>query len=189
MKVFFTAPVRGKKFHQDYYSKIYSALESLGCVLIDKYLLENTIENHYKNLEQEIDQKKNDFFYETLDNLKLADVNIFDGSLPSLGVGFLVQKSLEINKPTIVLYLKGQTPHFLMSAKDEKLIIKSTTGKDLKKVLREALDEAKTRADKRFNFFISPKLLEYLEKVSKEEAITKSKFIRNLILEHMRKSS
>jgi predicted DNA binding CopG/RHH family protein len=50
------------------------------------------------------------------------------------------------------------------------------------------LDHAREKRDKRFNFFISPKLLEFLEKTSNGDGITKSKYIRNLIVEHMRQN-
>lgn len=71
---------------------------------------------------------------------------------------------------------------------EEKLIIKQYNEKNIKKVIKEAIDIARERRDKRFNFFISPKLLEYLEKASFNDGVTKSKFIRNLITEHMRKT-
>jgi predicted DNA binding CopG/RHH family protein len=76
----------------------------------------------------------------------------------------------------------------LTGIEDEKLIIRSYTEKNLKKILKEAIDLARQRSDKRFNFFISQKLLNYLESISKKEGINKSTFIRNLILEHMRGS-
>jgi predicted DNA binding CopG/RHH family protein len=58
----------------------------------------------------------------------------------------------------------------------------------IKKTLRELLENAREKRDKRFNFFISPKLLEFLENTSNTEGVTKSKYIRNLIVEHMREN-
>jgi uncharacterized short protein YbdD (DUF466 family) len=98
-----------------------------------------------------------------------------------------MQKALEDNKPVIILYFNQNTPLFMSGVEDEKLFVANYSEKNIKKVVRNSLEQAKERRDKRFNFFISPKLLEYLEKMSKEEGITKSKFIRNLILEHMHK--
>jgi predicted DNA binding CopG/RHH family protein len=67
-------------------------------------------------------------------------------------------------------------------------MIRSYNEKDLKKVVSEALEQSREKRDKRFNFFISPKLLEFLEQSSNSEGITKSKLIRNLIVEHMREN-
>jgi predicted DNA-binding protein len=57
----------------------------------------------------------------------------------------------------------------------------------LDQVIRDAVEKAQSLADKRFNFFISPSLLSYLNKASKEEGVTKSTFIRNLINDYKRK--
>jgi hypothetical protein len=189
MKVFFNASIRGKEIHAGYYKKIYDAIESLGYTLLDRYLLDNTAETHYQRLEAGGEEEYTRLYDYIMDSLRVADINIFECSLPSLGTGYQVEKSLQFNKPTIVLYLNDHIPHFLAGVKDEKLVLKSVNEKNIKDVLSSALNEARQRADKRFNFFISPKLLEYLEQVSKDEGITKSKFIRNLIVEHMRKSS
>lgn len=112
---------------------------------------------------------------------------MFDATVPSGGIGFLIEKSLEYSKPTIVLYHETAPTYFFPGADHEKLIVKPYNEKNVKKVVNEALAAAREKRDKRFNFFISPRLLEYLESTSKEMGVTKSKFIRDLILEHMRK--
>ena len=188
MKVFFNAPFRGKKVHQEYYSKIFNVIEKLGYNLIDRSIIEDNIETHYKKIEEQGEESYKRFYDATLDHLKSADANVFECSFTSLGLGFQIEKSLEFNKPTIVVYLQDKTPHFLAGIKDEKLVFVKTTGRDLETVLKKAFEEAKKRADKRFNFFISPYLLSYLNKVSKEQGTTKSMFIRSLILDHMKKA-
>ncbi len=183
MKVFFRAPVRSKSIHNTYYKKIYDILEKSGYHLIDKYLLESSTKQHYSKLEEGGEE---DFYNETIKNLKHSDINLFDSSSPSLGIGYQIEKSLEFNKPTVVLYLQDKTPHLFAGIKDEKLILCKVSFNSLEKVLTKALIEAQHASDKRFNFFIRPSLLTYLESASKKEGITKSTFIRNLILDHMR---
>ncbi len=187
MKVFFNAPFRGKKIHEEYYSKIFFVIEKLGYGHLDRSIIEDNIDTHYKKIEERGDESYQQFYDATLGHLKAADVNVFECSFPSLGLGFQIEKSLEFNKPTIVLYQKGHIPHFLAGIKDEKLIIRSVNEKNLNDVLKTSFEEAKKRADKRFNFFISPHLLSYLNKVSKDQGVTKSMFIRSLLLDHMRK--
>ncbi|MBI3620252.1 hypothetical protein HY214_03875 [Candidatus Roizmanbacteria bacterium] len=186
MKAFFNAPFRGKKIHGTYYETIFRAIEKLGYNHLDRSIVEDNLETHYKKITEGGGESYKQFYDTTLGYLKTADVNIFECSFPSLGLGFQIEKSLEFNKPTIIIYLQNYTPFFLAGVKDEKLIFAKTTGKDVEKVLKKAFEEAKKRADKRFNFFISPYLLSYLNKVTKNQNITKSMFIRGLILEHMR---
>ncbi len=187
MKVFFTAPQRGKKDLGEYYKKILATVKDAGYTSLDDSVINISNEDFYKNFEgmEKVEHEK--FYNKILDILRKADINIFECSFPSLGIGYQITKSLEYGKPTIVLYFENVPSHlFFAGADDEKLIIRSYTEKSLRKTIKEALEVARERRDKRFNFFISPKLLEYLEKASNSEGITKSKFIRNLIVNKMR---
>jgi hypothetical protein len=183
------APMRAKANDKEYYSKIYAAIEKLQYKLIDKYLIEQDVDEHYKRFEDKSGKYYHEFYDRTIENIKSADINVFECSFPSLGIGYQVEKSLQLNKPTIVLYKEGQAPHFLLGIDEDKLILKVISdGADVSKTLESAVNEARHQADKRFNFFISPSLLTYLEKISKKNNITKSTFIRNLILDHKKKN-
>lgn len=188
MKIYFTASVRGKKFYEVFYKKIYDAIENLGYKHTDKLLFETSVEDFYKKLEKGGHKAYVYFYNRTLTNIRTSDINVFECSLPSLGIGFQVDKSLEFSKPTVVMYLKDHIPHFIAGTTNEKLILKMYDKNNLKDVLKKALEEAKQRSDKRFNFFISPYLLNYLQSIAKKQGITKSSFIRKLVLDDMRKS-
>jgi len=190
MKVFFTASQGGKKSFGRYYTKILEEIKKQGFNIVKDDFFSYSPEEYYKKLELGGKKANQELFREKISSIQEADINIFDCSFHSLSIGYMVQKSLEINKPTILLFYKDNEPYFLEGAGDgqDKLITKSYNDKNIKSIVREALDLAKERRDKRFNFFINPKLLGYLEKTSKHEGMTKSTFIRNLILEHMRKS-
>lgn len=121
-----------------------------------------------------------------VDDINRAEICIFEVSFQSLGAGYLIDKSLDYSKPTIVLYLEGHKPHILSVVDDEKLIIRSYNEKNYKKVVRDALAFAREKRDKRFNFFLSPKLLNYLEQASNSRGVTKSKLLRDMIVQHMR---
>ena len=183
------APMRGKVTSEEYFKKIYDAIEKLGYTLLDKYLLKNSMADHYKRFEERGDEYYHEFYEKTISYIKQADINIFECSSPSLGLGYQIEKSLQFNKPTIVLYLEGHVPHFLVGVDEDKLVIKVINEKNLLETLTSAINEARNKADKRFNFFISPALLTYLENESRNQNITKSTFIRSLILEHKRKNA
>lgn len=189
MKVFFTASQGGKKFFDKYYTKIYNLIEEFNHSHLDKTLITVTSDKFYKDLEEKGREANIDLYEKNLKCIKEAHVNVFECSSSSISIGFMIEKSIGLNKPTIVLFLKDHVPHFLAGMDEQKLIVKEYTEKNLAHILKVALEEARNRADKRFNFFISPYLLAYLQKVSKELGITKSTFIRNLILEHMKKNN
>lgn len=186
MKVFFTASQRGKNEFGKRYSEIIEEIKRLGFQILQDDISEISPSKLYEQLGEGSHKANVEFYKKKLDRIQEADVNVFECSAHSLSIGFIIEKSLEANKPTVVLYYKDLVPFFLTGNQDEKLILKNYNEKNLKKTLNECLSLAKERRDKRFNFFISPKLLDYLEKTSKSLGITKSKFIRNLILEHMK---
>lgn len=187
MKVYFTSTQRAKDEYLDYLKKIYSEIQGAGYQMIDDDLF-TTSKNEFFTKMEKSDRKFYEDFYKTkMKYLHQADICVFESTVHSLSMGFFIQKALELNKPTILLHYKEYAPFFLIGSNDDKLIIKSYTEKNIKKVVREALEIARERRDKRFNFFISPKLLDYLEKSSHDEGVTKSKFIRNLIVNKMRK--
>jgi predicted DNA binding CopG/RHH family protein len=186
MKIFFTASLRGKDDFGSCFDTIYNEIDRLGYIHTDKIILDlNNVEYQQEYGENKESQFK--IYKSSLGNMKLADMCVFEISNHDLDIGYLLNKSLELGKPTIAMYNVSYKPSFLLGMEDEKFILRGYTERNLKKVLREAVDAARERRDKRFNFFISPKLLEYLEKTSTRKGITKSKFIRNLITDHMRR--
>lgn len=187
MKIFFTASQRGKEKFTKYYQVIENEIKRLGYNLIEDDLLTIKSNDFYSQFKENDQESHIKFYRDELKRLQDSEINIFECSFHSLSIGFIIEKSLELNKPTIVLYHKEYRPLFLSGVEDEKLIVKSYTEKDLARTLKNALNEAQDQRDKRFNFFISPRLLQYLEKACKKEGCTKSYFIRNLILEHKKK--
>ncbi len=187
MKVFFTASHRGKKKFGAQYDKIYSLLKDLDFKHLSDTVVSLSSEKYYDILDVDGHEGYIKEYTRILSTIRDADIMVFESSYPSLGAGYMIQKSLQMNKPVIVLYLKGNIPTFLVGIQDEKFQLIEYTDSNLDNRIKEAIEKAKSLADKRFNFFISPTLLTYLNKASKEEGVTKSTFIRNLINDYKRK--
>jgi hypothetical protein len=187
MKVFFTASPRGKKYFDENYQKIYQIIESFGNQLLDDDILIIPESNFYQELSAGGKETTKKLYEKKIKSVQEADVCVFEASIPSVSIGYQIRKSLELNKPTVILYFKNNPPHFLLGAKEEKLIVRGYTDRNLKQVVKEVLAEVSKLRDKRFNFFIGTDLLNYLEEASRKMKITKSTFIRNLILEHRKK--
>ena len=180
------APFIGLKEFGDNYHKIFKELELAEYVHVDDEIMRVPHDEFMKYMNKG-KQSYVEYNKRKLQAIQESDICVFEASFHALGVGFLIQRALDNAKPTIVLYYKKNVPMFLSGLTDEKLIIREYGDKDLRKVLKESLELARERRDKRFNFFLSPKLLEYLEDASTKEGVTKSKLIRDMIVNHMRK--
>lgn len=188
MKVFYTATYSGKNVFGKYYQTIYDQIEALGYVHVDNEVITLNYEDYVQKMSEGRDAQIANF-HKKMDGIQNADICVVESSAHSLGNGFIVQRSLELGKPTIVLYYKDNTPFFLTGVEAEKLIVRSYDEENYKKVVRDALIIAREKRDKRFNFFLSPKLLNYIEDASKDRGITKSKLLRDMIVKHMREES
>ncbi len=188
MKIYYTFTYQGADQFGAYYKQIYEEIAKLGYEHLDKETMSVSYEEYLKKMSKGREAQVSNY-HKVVESLKKADVCLLEASAHSLGLGFIVQKSLEMGKPTVVLYYKDNIPYFLQGIEDDKLLIKSYDENNYKKVIKNALNVAREKRDKRFNFFLSPKLLTYLENVSQEQGVTKSKILRDLIVEHMRKKN
>ena len=168
MKVYFFAPQIEQTQYIPYYQIIKNTFDDYG----------------YKNL---LPSQKTLPYQKMIKLLKEADINIFDCSMPDSCTGFQISKSLEFNKPTIALYQNTSPPSFIDSINEEKFLSASYNKESVKNVLHSLLQKAQLLSDKRFNFFISPSLLNYLNLMSHEFGMTKSTYLRNLIIEDKKK--
>lgn len=188
MKIYFAASHRGTKSYRDNYLAIHQTIEELGYSHTDTSLKNIKSSEFYTALDSGGHKAYEDLYKEKIDHIKSSDVCVFECSFPSLSIGYQIDKSLEYNKPTIILYVKDQLPYFLKGMENDKLIISTySLSPTFKNELKKILDSAKQIVDKRFNFFITPMLLNYLNSVSNTLGITKSTHIRNLITEDMRR--
>jgi hypothetical protein len=170
MKIFFAGSPRGHK---------------------DSHLDDDLIEQDYASFENKLKEGRSAYvawYQKKINGINLSDICVFETSIHSIGVGFLIQKALDQSKPVIVLYYKKNIPYFLSGVEDDKLLSVSYDETNYKRVLKKSLDQAREKRDKRFNFFLSPKLLQYIDDASKERGITKSKLLRDMIVNHMRDS-
>lgn len=185
MKVFFVTAPRANKLLGNVFNQMYEEIKTLGYEHTS-----NLITLTPKKFEEDMNKGKEamtQFYQEMVGSISKADICIFEATTSSSGVGYLIDKSLSLSKPTVVLFYKQYRSFLLPGVDDEKLSIFAYDENNYKKILSQALELGSHLRDKRFNFFISPQLLEYLESASKTRGETKSQFIRNLLLEHKKK--
>lgn len=183
MKIYFTASARGKKKYGENYRRIYEAIEELGYKNLDDLVLKIDPQKFY--LGDQEDQVN--LYRKAMDLVKSADIIVLEISIPSLSMGYVMDRALDEGKPVILLYIEGVNPYFAGGVQDEKLQVLPYTLETIKKTLEYAIKEAKNQMDSRFTLLLPPKIVNFLNKISKKRKIPKSVFIRNLIEEKMEK--
>lgn len=185
MKIYFIASSRLVDTDPKLYEKIYNFISKDNRMVSDKVM--QWIKMGVINIQEASKKQKVDNYKTSVDCVKKSDLVIMEVSGHSMSMGYLVSKALEISKPVIALYKKGHMPVFLSGIQDPKLRIVEYENGDVLSVLENAIIKAKSLVDVRFNFFVSPSILTYLDWVSKRRMIPRSVFLRDLIEKELKK--
>ena len=182
MKVFFLSTPRGMDKLGDNYQKIYDSISKLGYENVSNFIVEVEPEAFYKGAEE--DRVKH--YKQMVDDVKRSDVVVFETSTNSLAVGHMVNLALSMGKPVVALYVKDNMPYFLSGLVDDKLQLLEYKNDNIQELLGEALNYATGQADTRFNFFVSPSIVNYLDWVSQQRRIPRAVYLRRIIEDDMR---
>ena len=185
MQVYFVASSRLVGKNKEIYAQMYKTISLEHKMVSDKVWkwVKSGLNESIK-----VDEKaKKENYDETLKCINRADVVIMEISGHSMSMGYILSKALEINKPVIAMYREEMQPIFIAGIGDPKLILAKYTETNIEKVIWESLKKARSLIDVRFNFFVSPKILTYLDWVGQKRMIPKSVFLRNLIEREMKK--
>lgn len=184
MKIYFTGALSGKAKYLENYKAIVDHLKYRDFKVFAEHIL---TEGKEAQVKQQTAEEREQVYKELLGKIKLSDIVVAEISFPSVSIGHEISYALELSKPVVVLHVSGESSSLLEGRKDEKLHILTYDLGNLKEVLDKALEEAKKRMDVRFNFFVSPKILAYLDWVAQKRMIPRSVFLRNLIEKEMHK--
>lgn len=183
MRIYFTASLRGKKEYGQNYSEIVAVLNKLGHKVFSEHILNDNILD-VGNLSKE-DAKKN--YARILSEIKKADVVVAEVSNQSLSVGHELTEAITLNKPLVVMYVGDKKPGLLFGSSYDKMQIIQYVFGEAEKVMEDVIANAIRHVDVRFNFFVSPKILSYLDWIVQKRMIPRSVFLRNLIDREMKK--
>lgn len=183
MKIYFTASVRGKSRFVENYEKIVEFLKKEGY----KVSADHIFRSNKEILSKQSDDEVEGIHKSLLTEMKKSDLVVAEVSFASVSVGYEITEALEAGKPVLVMFVSGNTPNLLRGKEDDKLQLIEYTLDNLKQVLPKAINLASKKADVRFNFFVSPKILSYLDWIAKTRKIPRSVFLRNLIEKEMKK--
>lgn len=183
MKAYFSAALFQKDTFGEYYKRIVDHLEKL-----EYQVFEDTTKVTLDDAVNKSDSERISYYKNVIKWIDRSDVVVVEASFPStLSIGHEISVAVDKNKPVIVMYMKGRDPSFMLGLQSDKILWVKYSKDDLEKQLENALGEAKDKSDVRFNFFVSPKILNYLDWVAQKRMIPRSVFLRNLIEREMKK--
>ncbi len=183
MKVYFTASLRGKGDFEANYELIADSIKELGYVMVSNHVFENDSASVVSQSKIEASVS----YRQLLGGIKKADVFVAEVSTQSLSVGHEITQAINLGKPVVLLYVGDRRPTMLFGSGYSKLQMIQYDEKNCRQPLEKALEEAKKGIDVRFNFFVSPKILSYLDWVAKTKKLPRAVFLRNLIEREMKK--
>jgi hypothetical protein len=186
MKIYFVASPRLVVREPELYREIHRHLSRGNVMLSDKLITwsgEKSIGDVYSENTKELASG----YRRAMEAVKKADVVMMEVSGHSVSMGFLASKALDLCKPVVAFYKKGAKPFFLSGISDPKFRLVEYDNKNVNDVLDLAVEEVKKGIDIRFNFFVSPKILAYLDWVSTNKKVPRSVFLRDLIEKEIKK--
>lgn len=179
MKIYFVAAISQKPQFGKYYTQIVSILEKHGAVQ------HGHITDDDKTLQyvtERTEAEALEYYRQANRWISSADLVVVEASFPStINIGHEITLAFDKGKPVIVLYKVGHDSIFLHGINSERLILAEYTEDTLEQVLSDSITFARDTADTRFNFFISPRHIAYLDWVAKVKKIPRSVYLRRLI--------
>lgn len=181
-KIFFNSSARSSNLVEVCSKRIIGFIDNsdVYSLTYDTYA-DGTKEEIYSQEKSELKQ----MFSRATAALDSSDIAILEVSTHSLSQGYLLEKSLEAGKPTIVLYLKGCKPAFATGIHHPRLQVIEYSSDNVLKTLQQALSYAIEEFDIRFNMMLSPTLNNYLKQLAKKNHMSRSSCVRQLIRENM----
>jgi hypothetical protein len=183
MNIFFIASIHGKGKYGENYNSIVSYLNDLGHKVVSDHVLKVTA----KDIDEWNEDKDVEFHKQVLDGIKKSDLVIVEMSHASTSVGYLVSVAVESGKPAIAFYSGKDVPHLLatLEKNDKFQLIKYSEVIELQKEIPLLISYATEQMDTRFNFFISPRIGNYLDWIAKKKKTPRAVYLRKLIEKEM----
>ena len=183
MKIYFSASVLQKPGVGDSYNQIVQVVKSFGCEVVttlgifDMTMVDGQNKN---NLE------KVSFLGDWEAAVKKTDIAILEVSHPStVNVGVELVRLIDKGRPVVCLYREGKCPSFVDHDFSNRLIRLEYDPDNLREVINYGLEEARSMINRRFTFYISGKIENFLDNMAKKTGVNRSEYIRNLIEEKM----
>lgn len=188
MKIVIIASIAGKEYLIENYKIISELCKKNGNEVFDDYIFKHRRDILRKSSITILKEIHNNMILK----IKQCDFMIVESTQSSLSVGRYVGVSLQYHKPILVLYTDH--PPRALIADPTRLITLKKYSLDDKKDLKEKLEHFFKQAEKkifiyRFNVMLSHEINNYLLYKANENSISKSDYVRKLIVSDMNKNT
>lgn len=184
MKVYLTASTENIKENPEVFEKVVRYIQARGDSNTNLYLQHLLTDKSFQNGDKDIYSK-------TLSVVGKSDLLIAEVSYPSISLGFLIEKAINLSIPVICLCqekLSKNISTILKRYKSSTFKILKYNNSNIEAVLGKELSNFKKHKVK-LNVFLEAKLDNYLKLKSKNKGITKSQYLRDMIIEKMKKEN
>lgn len=184
MKFFLSASIYGKGNLEESCKKIVDLTKQSGNEIVSDHIL-NTTNEQMARWKKDKDIKYHQF---VMDGVKSCDAVFAEISHPSTSVGYLISLASQVGKPVVCFYKGDQKPHLfntLEEQNDKFFVARYSKLEDLDTLVPEMIHYASTNQDTRFNFFVSPRHVNYLDWIAKTRKLPRSVYLRKLIEKEM----
>lgn len=183
MKIYFSASVFYEEQCGKRYKTIVDALGESGCKVF-----EGISNVSFDSVTKKSDEEQAAYYKQVIKWIDRSDAMVVEASFPStLNVGHEMTLAIEKSRPVAVLYEKGKRPMFGSGLANDRVKWYEYTEETLSSVVKKAVEEIKTIIDVRFNFFVNPAVMAFLNEKAKERKIPVSVWLRELIDKEMKK--
>lgn len=184
LKIFFTASYYGKQIYQKYYDLVLAKIEESEVEVI------GTEKGNYMELlgissEKSIFSNKALHYKAVKKGILWCDAAIIEISHEDFQLGHEATLASQLKRPVLCLSIHED---FSKKIKNKYFHGVKYNEYNVGQVIRNFLTEIRReRFSERFNCFLSKKQVAYLEKISKEDNMNKSEYLRSLLEDDMRK--
>lgn len=185
MRIFLSASIYGKQHLEDSCKKIVELTKKSGHKIISDHILKTT-NKQMAQWKKDKDIKYHNF---VIDGIKNADAVFAEISHSSTSVGYLIALAAQAGKPVVCFYNGEEKPHLfatLEEQNDKFVVAQYKNVEDLNKLVPKMIDFINEGQDTRFNFFVTPKHINYMNWIAKSKRIPRSVFLRRLIEQEMK---
>ncbi len=184
MKIFFTGSLHAG-IDSTVYKKIVTTIEKLGHTVMSDQVFDNSSEKPVSlSTKQRTDNHR-----EISKAISSCDVMVCEVSFPStITVGHEVTLALDKGIPVVALHQPGKEPGILQGIVSDRFMLIEYVPSEIDEIVQYAMEDVAEKIDIRYNFFISPKTVRFLDYIAKEKKTPRAVFLRQLIEKDMKSS-
>lgn len=177
MNVIFIASLQEKESRQFHYLAIIELLENLDHQVSHTHLTDFDI----RQISRSPDLNSR-FHQRIFQALSLADLVVAEVSGKSLALGFVIGQALKENKPVLALTSEETPPLAIFLEKKQNIVAhRYNSVRELERKLPFLIAQLEPQRPKKFNLFLSWGLDQYLTTASRQNQLSKSEYLRQLL--------